>query len=243
MDKKIRIALCLSGEPRSTMACFPYIYETFLKKNKVFETDVYIHSLKGFRAFELYNPKNYNIEYLKTEDYKSIYGKINHQVDQLLNNKINKNFTTFSNTLTNQLLMFYSIQKSFNLIQETYDVYVRMRYDTIFKSKFFINSILNEILENKYDIFIPQNHLTQTIQSEYNDQFAMGNYKSSKIYSNTFANISDLILRTQSLNSQKWLKYWLDNNSLKVNQSYLDLFLARQCNIRTNKENNNFLDE
>jgi hypothetical protein len=28
--KKIKIALCLSGEPRSSMFCFPYIYESFI---------------------------------------------------------------------------------------------------------------------------------------------------------------------------------------------------------------------
>ena len=58
MNKKIKIALCISGEPRSTMASFPYIYETFLLDNPIYQTDVYLHSLKGFRALPLYKPKN-----------------------------------------------------------------------------------------------------------------------------------------------------------------------------------------
>ena len=60
--KKIRVALCLSGEPRSSMASFPYIYEAFLKDNDTYDIDVYSHSWKGFRALDLYKPKNSQIE-------------------------------------------------------------------------------------------------------------------------------------------------------------------------------------
>ena len=38
--KKIKIALCLSGEPRWATIGFPYIYETFLLPNNNFEVDV-----------------------------------------------------------------------------------------------------------------------------------------------------------------------------------------------------------
>ena len=44
MTGKPKIALCLSGEPRSSMFCFPYIYESFLDLGFEYEVDVYIHS-------------------------------------------------------------------------------------------------------------------------------------------------------------------------------------------------------
>jgi hypothetical protein len=43
-NKKPKIALCLSGEPRNDIATFPYIYNSFLTFSQ-YEVDVYIHSL------------------------------------------------------------------------------------------------------------------------------------------------------------------------------------------------------
>jgi hypothetical protein len=65
--KPLKIALCLSGEPRSSMFCFPYIYESFINLGPQYEVDVYIHSWKNFRALPLYNPKSIKIEPNKTQ--------------------------------------------------------------------------------------------------------------------------------------------------------------------------------
>ena len=43
IGKKTKIALCLSGEPRSSMFCFPYIYESFIDLGDKYEIDIYIH--------------------------------------------------------------------------------------------------------------------------------------------------------------------------------------------------------
>ena len=118
--KKIKIALCLSGEPRSSMFCFPYIYETFLKPNDFFETDVYLYSFKGFRAVPLYNPKDIIINNdNETEIFKSWFNQKN-QFDKEVRDKF-KNSTDpvslHSDPLKNLFLMFYGINNCMNLIK------------------------------------------------------------------------------------------------------------------------------
>ena len=61
-NKKFRIALCISGESRNAMYSFPYIYETFIRSNDIFETDVYIHTRSTYRALHLYEAKKYVID-------------------------------------------------------------------------------------------------------------------------------------------------------------------------------------
>ena len=244
MENKTRIALCLSGEPRSSMASFPYIYESFLQDNPTFQTDVYLYSLKGFRALDSYQPKRYRIENLNiTHHHLALQSYINPYISEL-SSSLNSNFTTFSNTLINQLSMYDNIKNCFNLIKEPYDVYIRIRYDIYFRSKYFLEHTLFDILNNKYDMLIPQQYPNKNVPNEYNDQISIGNYKSMSLYSNIINQIPNLIKKTKSINSQIWLKQWLNDNNIKVNESYIDYRLIRQCNIITNDETfNNFLDE
>ena len=51
----MKIALCLSGKPRSSMFCYPYIYDAFM--NNEHQVDVFIHSWNECRALDLYRPK------------------------------------------------------------------------------------------------------------------------------------------------------------------------------------------
>jgi hypothetical protein len=243
--KKIKIALCLSGEPRSSMASFPYIYETFLRNNPIYQTDVYIHSLKGFRSLKSYQPKNFLIENDTNISLQrlNISSELDLHIDKLYPLNNSPQFTPYSNTLVNQYLMLQSINKCFNLIQETYDIYIRSRYDIIYTSNFHIEHILLDIVNKKYDIFIPHQYPNFRVKNEYNDQLAIGNLKSMTLYSDMISNIPQLVKSTESLNVQSWLKYYLDINNIKVNQSYLDYRLIRQCNITTNDESYNFLDQ
>jgi hypothetical protein len=67
--KPLKIALCLSGEPRSSMFCFPYIYESFINLGPQYEVDVYI--VGRILELYLYNPKSIKIEPNKTQHIKS----------------------------------------------------------------------------------------------------------------------------------------------------------------------------
>ena len=244
--KKPKIALCLSGEPRSSMFCFPYIYETFLKETAYYDIDVYIHSWKGFRALDLYNPKKYRIEFINEPIFVNNIVKNINKLPTDLNTmfSVSETFTPNVNVFKNSLLMLSSIKKSFSLIEESYDVYIRCRPDIFFRNKFWIVPILKDILNKKYDMFIPLNFAFKTTPNHYSDQIAIGTYSSMQLYSNLIDNLNILISKTNKWNPEIWLKYWLDINNIKVSQHFIDHVLIRQSYVKTNlPDYNNFLDE
>ena len=245
INKKIKVALCLSGEPRSSMFCFSYIYEAFLKKNPLFETDVYTHSWKGFRALELYNPLNLKIENISDIFIGDIINNLNFSSE--LNQQLNfyNSYTKNTNFIFNQIKMMYSIQKCFNLVQKEYDIVIRCRYDIIFSNRDFINNILYDIINKKYDIFIPYpNNLNYLKLGGYCDHLAIGNFNSMKIYSNILSHLPSILPDSKRWSTKNFLKILLDKNKIKVQQSFLNHKLVRQSNIITNEDRfNNFLDE
>lgn len=249
--KKIKVALCLSGEPRSSMASFSYIYETYLIPNGIYETDVYIYAGTGFRALKLYNPTDYVIDYVHEEEYFSNYIKtIFFNLSPNLQNEIKtslSNISYYSNNIKNTILMFNGINKCFNQIKKPYDLCIRGRFDQFYPSPFSITPIISDIVKKRYDIFIPNRQKYfphQDTPDEYNDQLAIGNFNSMKIYSNLFDNIPETINKTNSLNSQKWIKYWLDKHNLKIKEEAVDHQLIRRSSILSNQlDFNNFLDQ
>jgi len=244
--RKTKIALCLSGEPRSSMTSFPYIYEAFLKDNEIYDIDVYCHSWKGFRALDLYKPKNLKIEPINEPLFiDNILNNIQKYPTKLLTLKsISNSFTPNTSLLKNSILMLSSIKKSFNLIQEPYDVYIRCRYDIFFRSKFWLFPILNDLMNNKYDMFIPLRYAYKSTPNIYNDQISIGNYSSMKSYTSLINNLDTLANCTDEWNPEIWLKYWLDFNKIRVSQHFIDYTLIRHSSLVTNEEHYiNFLDE
>jgi len=60
MVDSLKIALCISGKARSSMFCFPYIYDAFM--NNIYNVDVFIHTWNECRVIDLYRPKRVEIE-------------------------------------------------------------------------------------------------------------------------------------------------------------------------------------
>tara|TARA_R110000824_G_scaffold394452_1_gene594260 strand:+ start:943 stop:1680 length:738 start_codon:yes stop_codon:yes gene_type:complete len=245
MTGKVKIALCLSGEPRSSMASFPYIYESLINLGPECEVDVYIHSWKNFRTLKLYNPKRFLIDNRNEEQYfrEWLYNLNITSPPVIKSLNILNQLTVNSHPLKNPFLMFSSIKNCFDLIQEPYDYYIRARYDLLFKSKFYIESILSDISENKYDMLIPYEQFTYKRPNEYNDQLSIGTYKSMEVYSGVFNYLEEIINKTNSINPQVLLKYWLDINKVKVNSYHVDWTLVRKTQLLTINPNFNFLDQ
>ena len=251
--KKIRIALCLSGEPRSSMFCFPYIYESFINLGPQYEVDTYSHSWKNYRALPLYNPKKVYVQYLEdsTSYLNYEFNHVTPLINELFKNEYNLNnsFTERINIFQNTLLMVSSIQNCFNLIEESYDIYIRCRYDLIFNSKFEIYNIINDILSQKYDMFTPQKSSQRFNMFwknfELNDQLAIGNFKSMKSYSSIKSNITNLLKLTQKWSPESWLRKQLEIDKIKLNEYFVDYSLVRQskATLNTSTNNYNFLDQ
>jgi|TARA_R110002020_G_scaffold136005_1_gene303565 hypothetical protein len=235
--KKIKVALCLSGEPRNSMFSFPYIYESLVKLGHMYEVDIYIHSWKDFRALPLYNPKKYSIDWVEggellKEKYLYLRSLTNHSKTQKLLDQLYE-FSFNSTPLKNSFLMYLSMLRCFNLINTSYDIYIRGRFDLYFNSPFNIRFILESIKENKYDIFVPPTSDYKT-SLLFNDQFAICNLKAAKHYFNLYNNIPNLIEQSNSLNTHYWLKEHLIKGDLNIKSSICpELDLVRSSKVIT----------
>ena len=246
--KKIKIALCLSGEPRSSMACYPYIYENLINLNPgVFEVDTYSYSFKGFRALPLYNCKKYIIDNRNDEEmFKQwllpIEKKFNPKcLDLLLNT--NNNFINNQSGIRNLFLMYTNIQNCFNLIDKKYDIYIRARYDLIFQNSIHIENYISKILKSEKDIIVPKEYKFKEDNEGCNDQFAIGNYKGMYCYSNLINSLLNLINKKITFRSEILLLDWLNSNNIKVQKSYMDHCLIRNSFTNSYPTAKNYQDQ
>ena len=230
----MKIALCLSGEPRSSMFCFPYIYESFINLGNEYKVDVYIHSWNNFRALPLYNPLKVKIEHNKSQQIKA-------QIPHPYN----------TSYYQNHILMHYSIGECFNLIDESYDVYIRCRLDLIFDSKLILYPIFLDILNNQYDIFSLHSDYPTKPTNGIDDQILISNFKgaqilsqySYQILSSTSIYFDNLTQEIGGFVAEGYLKNYLDKQDIKVVNNPLSNYrLVRNSQIQTDKPFN-FLDQ
>lgn len=229
-----KIALCLSGDPRSSMFCFPYIYESILQYDQnIFDIDVYIHSWKGFRALSLYNPKKYLIDNLDTDTFYW-----NHF------NQLSTDFNFHHHSpFKNSLLMFYGLKKVWEMVEDEYDYYIRCRFDILFKNEFSLPHLVNELEESKCDIITPTNYPSKNYKEKINDQFAIGKFKGMNLYFNIWDNLFNLVKNNQVTVPEDLLKIYFDNHNIKIQQKHFMIFLIRNAQIQSFPAFNNFQNE
>ena len=238
--RKIKVALCLSGEPRSSMFCFPYIYESFIDLGEQYEVDIYIYSGKNFRALPLYNPKSYIIN---NNLFEEVIPQIRHNFPQDLK---------FHPSIYNHALMWHSIKSSFDMASENYNIYIRCRLDLIIDSKFLLDNHIFNILNNKYDLYIPHNNLDFTYDKGYSDQIFIGNLKAktqlSKYYKDLMMNPHSFFQKYSNIDSfqpEFIFKNYIDDHNISISSIPLSNYrLVRNSNVRVNHPSTyNFLDQ
>jgi hypothetical protein len=235
-NKKFRIALCISGESRNAMYSFPYIYETFIRSNDIFETDVYIHTRSTYRALHLYEAKKYVIDRsfegqifadtFSQEKLSTFPKELRQEFESITKYAFN------SNSLKNQIILWDGILKAFNLAFEfpKYDLYIRLRPDIVFKSQFNLYGIINDILVlKKYNIFVPNHWYSKN--KKYDDTFAIGDYKSMMYYAFLFNHYISLVSECNTFHSESILFNYLNrNNNIKVGGHDADISIIRKVN-------------
>ena len=242
--KNVKIALCLSGEARHSMFCFPYIYESLINLPYNYQVDVFIHSWDNFRALDLYNPKKVIIdedgEYTIPRKYIQ---NIDFPPEILPIAKTYLNYTPNVNIIYNGLKMLHSIKECFDLstTYSTYDIIIRSRLDIVFNSPFEIVPILRDILSGKYDIFIPQKLLYHNQPNACSDQLAIGNFKAMDYYSKLIFNLNPLIKETNEWKSETLLFKYLNNSDYKIQTFFVPLYLSRKVKTWTNSQVRKFI--
>jgi hypothetical protein len=232
--KKIKIALCLSGEPRSSMFCFPYIYESFINLGPKYEVNTYIHSWKNFRSLPLYSPKLYKIEPNKPQQIKS-------QIPPPYNTSHYQNHT----------LMYYGIKECINLIEDPYDIYIRCRLDLMFESKLVLFPIFLDILNSKYDMFSLHSDYPTKSLNGIDDQIIISNFKGIKSLSNYFNQLMpspisyfEKVLKEEGhFYAEGFLRNYLNKQDIKVVNNPLSNYrLVRSSQFEADKPFD-FLDQ
>ncbi len=188
----MKIAICISGQPRSFKQSYISLKEYFLNN---YNCDVYFHTWKT-PYFESTNFGFGNTQYSLTEDSYNdliqLYNPKKYILEQpIIFDASGYKCPIWRQPLNNTLSMFYSLYKSFQLIEEEYDYVVRTRFDIDY-SKF------NLELPKKGIILPEWNTDLRVKHRGYYDVFAIGQQRYMKIYSEVFSNIISYITNDES---------------------------------------------
>jgi hypothetical protein len=199
----MKIALCISGLLRTFEKNFPNLEKFFIQK---YHPDIFVHTwsqidrdvkIKNFqkKIEDVYKPKKLLIE-----------EPCNFHISQ---NIQNLNYGKYD--INGVLSMYYSINKSINLIDENYDTVIRFRGDCLLKHNFDLLEINNSIVIPLYGNF-----------SGCNDQIAYGSQENMKLYAECFNNINNYCSEGAEFCPEKLLNYHIQKNNLPVEKQDID---------------------
>lgn len=208
----MKVALCLSGQPRSFEKGYEYIKKNLLDH---YDVDVFIHTWSYQRELldkvvETYrsNLKSLETSPLFQNSYFDKYERVT-----------NPSFPAY-----NTGHMFYSLFKS-NFLKlehsmrtgQHYDVAIRCRFD------YALNIVLplNEVERGK--IYVP-NERQDSGRTMCNDQFAFGDSYTMDLYSQTFMHMDELYRMGYNYNAEEMLSGNLISHKLiGDNMVYIDM--------------------
>lgn len=221
----MKIAVCISGQARNFKQSYTSLKTHLLDK---YDCDIYFHTWKTSN-FESTNFGFGNNQYSLTDnDYNNLiqlYRPKNYIIEKpIVFDASGYKCPIWRQPLNNTLSMFYSIYKSIQLIEETYDYIVRTRFDIDY-SKF------NLELPQE-GIILPEWNTDVRVKNRgYYDVFAIGKQYDMNIYSEVFPNIISYITNDEQflnflsggwpgqdspLRNEYLLKWQLMKNNTKV---------------------------
>jgi hypothetical protein len=212
----MKIALCLSGQPRYFNICYPNIKKLIIER---YNPDVFFHcwwnsSYVGQRfdfsphannrtgtwventdakLLELYNPKKYKFEPHISFDTTILNGAFFAQQSPHILYSM-----WYSIFQANELKKQFETEYAF-----IYDIVIRLRFDIVF------NQFKIDFLKLDLDYI----HVSGEIKPLCNDQFALGNSENMNYYSSLYNNIN---------------KYWLEDKIKMVNEHVLTHHLNKE---------------
>jgi len=204
----MKIALCLTGQPRCYVQGFSYISKNLLSQ---YDVDVFIHTwynpeVNYEELLDLYLPKSYTIDDPLTRQFANKYTRIS-----------NPRFPAY-NTLSSFFSVFNSIflKKKYELSNGIrYDAVVRCRFDMALNFVPDFNTMEPDILYVPDDLMSIGNELIS-------DHFAYGDTDVMDKYSTTFINSDSLYNNGVVMNSEEMCSANIKFNELKVKRINLN---------------------
>lgn len=158
----MKIAICLSGEPRD----FHYIWNDLWSKLNCPNADIYIHTWhsdkkvselpaskeRGGEAYQLL------LEQTTSADYIYVTKPVSFLIENYYYSTPYKRFSeyTLSSIITRMYSMFYGIQSSLNLVdKQNYDYIVRIRPDMYLEKNLDWDFIQQSLTDNPMAVLMP----------------------------------------------------------------------------------------
>jgi hypothetical protein len=230
----MRIALCLSGQPRYLDEGFEQIDKNILSKYSV---DVFIHTWWDDKMVNqkmiLSEKLSYNRNYIWKEDtidiikkyYSPIYFQYEPQIQFNPYLKVNYELCTPESVHS----MFYSLQQS-NEFKKNYELNNNFKYDAAIRCRFDIS--INKFEIDFYDLDLSLIGCYVLNHEFPNDQFAISSSNNMDVYSNVFSNLERYYQSGWTgFTGERLLKYHLEQNKLKFNhqiQKNIDINIIKK---------------
>lgn len=223
----MKIAICISGQPRNFKQSYISLEKSILNQ---YNCDIYFHSWKTSN-FESTNFGGGNYQYQLNENNYNELIELYQPKKYILEQPIVFDASGYKcpiwrQPLNNTLSMFYSMFKSFQLVEGNYDYIIRTRFDIDY-SKFNLEL-------PKEGISLPEWNTDPRVKHRgYYDIFALGIPSSMKIYSEVFPNVISYVTNDSQmleflqggwpgqdspLRNEYLLKWHLVKNNIKVNE-------------------------
>ena len=221
----MKIAICVSGQPRNFKKSYITLKNTFLNK---YDCDIYFHSWKSnnFKSTDFGDSGHeYHLEENNYSELIELYKPYKYLFESpIIFDASGLTCPIWRQPLNNTLSMYYSIYKSIQLVSQNYDYIIRTRFDIDYT---YFNFNLP-----KEGIVLPEwNNDIRVKNRGYYDIFAMGNQKDMIKYSEVFCNVISYVTNDQDfmdylqegwpgqdspLRNEYLLKWHLIKNNVKV---------------------------
>ena len=176
----MKIALCLSGQPRSVAKGYEFVQKNLLSRNDV---TVFIHAWSGEEvnhAIELYKPERYKIDPALTNDLSKYTNVPPPQPNWKVKDPARSTW--------NQLYAVYQCNKLKSMYESDND----MKFDWVIRSRF--DFALNTTIDFKHldntKLYIPNCRMTPN-RDFGNDQFAFSSSENMDKYSETYNHLDE----------------------------------------------------
>jgi hypothetical protein len=223
----MKIALIYSGLPRYILQLHDNHLTHLIPKNVELDTYFHFWDIWGYTKQGWHQTTDSNSHLLSYDDKSNILKKLSpidfkfeslsttQQILELFVNQLANNAKGVGSNPRNYIFQFYSLYKSFQLLQREYDVVIRMRTDLQFTN----NSPIPFIIDNA--LHIHNINCWPTI----NDQMGYGSYNVMKNYHETFLHLENShIMHPESLLHEQLIR-----NNVPIQKDWLvDYIIKRE---------------